>query len=204
MRCIPIGMWSGLQSICRCRALAALLVLLVSPAAEVPAQPAQPAERAVPRTIVVLYDGSVDREWRDTLLHQMAEMPLNHLGLVVEPHDVNKPLPEIAGRPDARRMLTWWRDEGLPDPGAFLAWAGRAVDAGKRVAVLGSFGFLRDRGGATTPLPAIEGFLGRLGLRFHNRSYVRLWPFMRRSRAHGRCRRGVWAGVLSACMCAGT
>ena len=37
-----------------------------------------------------------------------------------------------------------------------------------------------------------------------NLSLVRLWPIMRRSRAHGRCRRGVWAGVLSARMCAGT
>src|SRR5688572_28441662 len=60
---------------------------------------AAPADRLVPRTIIALYDSAED-SWEETFIHDMAEKPLNHLGLVLEPHDIRDPLPDLRQRTD--------------------------------------------------------------------------------------------------------
>jgi hypothetical protein len=136
-------------------ALFLLLALLAAPAS---------AGELVPRTIIALYDSTIDKRWRDTTIHQMAELPLNHLGLVVEPHDINAPLPDLVGRTDVRGILTWFPVDAMPDPEAYLAWAGKAVAEGKRYVMLGVGGFAADRTGRPTAAADIDGFLKQLGL----------------------------------------
>jgi hypothetical protein len=118
----------------------------------------------VPRTIIALYDGA-DVAWADTGLHRMAEMPLNHLGLIVEPHDIRKPLPDLAGRDDVRGIVTWWSDDVYDDPAGFLQWASEAADRGTRFLFLGSLGFQRSRAGEATPAYLVDRLLRRLGVR---------------------------------------
>jgi hypothetical protein len=121
-------------------------------------------ERIVPRTIIAFYDSAVDRSWQTTMLHKLAEMPLNHLGLVVEPHDINKTLPDLTGRDDVRGVLTWWESDAIPGAARFIEWSSAAIDAGKRFVILGNFGFGSGSAQAV-PRAAANSFLRRLGLR---------------------------------------
>ena len=95
----------------------------------------------------------------------MAEMPLNYLGLVIEPHDINAPLPDLSNRSDVRGVLTWFEGDspGTPAPAALLAWAERAVDLHKRYISLGNLGFA-DRRGERLPLAEVNHFLQSIGL----------------------------------------
>ena len=47
----------------------------------------------VPRGVLVLYEGGAFDDPALTPTHRLAELPLNHLGLVVRYHDVRQPLP---------------------------------------------------------------------------------------------------------------
>lgn len=129
------------------------------------------AQETVPRTIIALYDSGRNRHWENTDLHRMAELVLNNLGLIVEPHDVNAPLPDLSNRPDVRGIISWWRQASVPDPISYLAWAQEALRLGKRFAILGSLGFLDDREGKETPRDLSNGFLEAFGVRLLAQSY---------------------------------
>lgn len=147
------------------------MTVLLSPSLGAPAESVSWHERVVPRKIIALYDGAVDN-WQETLIHRMAEKPLNHLGLVLEPHDIREPLPDLADRADVRGVLTWWQGSSVTDPIEFVRWATRAIDSGKRFVILGEFG-LRDEesNGHSVPRHLLGSLLGRLGLRYRDRSY---------------------------------
>ncbi|MCB2081131.1 MAG: hypothetical protein KDD76_00730 [Rickettsiales bacterium] len=94
-----------------------------------------------PRTVIALYDSkyAIKREW--SMLHMVAEMPLNHLGLVLEFHDVRDPVPDLAGREDVRGIISWldrWYE--LPNHKEWLEWAVNAMEGGKKFVVMNSFG----------------------------------------------------------------
>ncbi len=139
------------------------LILLLVVAAGANAQ-ALAAPRHVPRTILALYDSRYDPEPRSLLLHQIAEMPLNHLGLLVRYHDINTPLPSVQSMEDVRGILTWFRSEEMADPIGFLAWADRALDSGKRFVVIGGIGAGADLKGTLTPAVHLHRFWSKLGL----------------------------------------
>ena len=143
----------------RARALILLLVIAAGANAQASAAP-----RHVPRTILAFYDSRYDAEPRYLNLHQIAEMPLNHLGLLVRYHDINKPLPTLQDIDDVRGILTWFRSEEMADPVGFLTWIDRAVDSGKRVVVLGGSGARTDLKGKPTPAAHLHRFWSKLGL----------------------------------------
>ncbi|GIL41867.1 hypothetical protein [Roseiterribacter gracilis] len=133
------------------------------------------AAAELPRVVIALYDSRVDKRWRDSLPHQLAEMPLNHLGLVVEPHDVSKGLPDISARSDVRGVLDWSRQDRSDDPTALLAWAERVLDSGRKFVVVGYAGWENDAAGhATAPLRANRVW-SRIGLRDEERFEDRTW-----------------------------
>src|ERR1700720_4394203 len=92
------------------------------------------AEEAVPRIIIALYNGGNIQE---SYIHTVAEMPLNHLGLSVEYHDIHEPLPAIAQRKDVRGVLTWFMSNTTLEPESYLKWALDVMAAGKKFVVLG-------------------------------------------------------------------
>ncbi len=127
--------------------------------------PALAADAPLPRTVIALYEDKNDGDIRTTLIHSMAEMPLNHLGLMVEYHSISEPLPDLDQRPDVRGVITWFSPETrMENPKAYLAWAGHAVDIGKRFVLLGHSGAAFNRQEQPVALATINRFLGRLGL----------------------------------------
>jgi len=68
------------------------------------------------RHVLALYDstessdGSVD----NSLIHSYAEVILNHLGLIVDYHDINTGLPAQDTMKKYRGVITWFQDNHIP------------------------------------------------------------------------------------------
>ncbi len=121
-------------------------------------------ETPVPRTIIAFYDGKAS-EYIETNIHTLVEMPLNHLGLKVEYYDIHKPLPEIASRKDVRGVLTWlYFDTKMENPEAYLKWALKAVESGKKYVIMGALGVMGNKNSVPS-LALVNSFMGRLGMK---------------------------------------
>lgn len=127
------------------------------------AQPAR-AETLVPRTVIALYDGSEGRSYAYTRIHRTAEMPLNHLGLVVVPHDIRRGLPPAEIMRGARGILTWFSSAPIADPAAYLAWLEEHMNDGKRVVVMGDVGFALASLGSIPVRKRFERVMSRIGI----------------------------------------
>ena len=122
-------------------------------------------ETPVPRVVLALYDGEINSEPKLTRIHQMAEMPLNHLGLMVRYHDITQGLPAEAALEGVRGVLTWFRSERvMEDPGAYLQWATDVAETGRRFVIFGSLGFAADTKGKPTDRAAMDRFLKAVGM----------------------------------------
>ena len=146
-----------------------VLGLIVAGGLALAAAGARAQGRPVPRTIIALYDGNIFSDLRYTPTHRGAEMPINHLGLVMSYYDVRRPLPVDAELSDVRGALVWFTGDFMPNPLEFIEWAHRFVDSGRKLVIFGGIGFARDTGGKPTPLEAVNGLLQRIGLRFDGR-----------------------------------
>jgi hypothetical protein len=120
------------------------------------------AGHPVQRTILAVYDSHRYRDVRDTRIHRMFEMPLNHLGLVVRYHDLNAGLPAPESLPDVRGILVWLQSDSMEHPEQFLAWAETAIDAGKRFVVIGDLSLGKGGDGRVVSAAAINTFLAKL------------------------------------------
>jgi hypothetical protein len=130
------------------------------------------AEGAIPRVIVALYDGGHD-DYVYTRLHRPAEMPLNHLGLVVIPFDISTGLPPDRLMRDARGIITWFSGEPIKDPAAYVAWLDRQTAAGKRYVMIGDIGFHAEALDAPALRARFARVMARIGVVWH-RSWVSL------------------------------
>ncbi len=92
--------------------------------------------RPVARTVLALYDSKQEGLPHATRLHKLAEMPMNHLGFMLEYRDVNAPLPAVAELSRYRGIVTWFV-EPLADPAAYIRWLEPAVASGLRYVMLG-------------------------------------------------------------------
>jgi hypothetical protein len=99
------------------------------------------SETVTPRVIIALLDDEKAAPLRHSRMHQMATMPLEHLGLVVEYHYLSDPLPDLSDRPDVRGVLTWFGSTENSGAIELLEWLEDALDQGKKAAVLGEFAF---------------------------------------------------------------
>lgn len=156
------------------RLIAIGVLLLIGVSCVVPdsagAQTSTP-EHAVPRVNIALLEAPTKDPLRHTRMHQMATMPLEHLGLVVEYHRLSDGLPDISNRPDVRGVLSWFtateRDGALD----LLKWLESALDDGKKVVMMGQLGVEVDRSLGALPLARINRLTRRLGIDL-NGSYV--------------------------------
>ncbi len=92
--------------------------------------------RAVTRTVLALYDSKQEGLPHLTRLHKLAEMPINHLGFMLEYRDVNGPLPAVEDLARYRAVMTWFV-EPLADPAAYIRWLEPALATGLRYVMLG-------------------------------------------------------------------
>ncbi len=142
-----------------------VLVMLATLWSTRPIAAAERLPRVVPRVILAIYDSRYQNDIRDTKIHRLLEMPLNHLGLVVRYQDLNAGLPTLEQLQDVRGIVTWFQSDAMQNPVGFLAWAEAAIDAGKRFVVLGDLSVTRNLQGQATQTALINRFLAKLGLR---------------------------------------
>ena len=116
------------------------------------------------RQIVVLYDGAA-AEARATLAHRMAELPLNHLGLVARYWDVQTGLPTADDLAGVRGVLIWFDDLQVSDPDKLFVWAEQNAALGVRFALMGNPWFIKDAQGHSARAETINKFLMYLGIR---------------------------------------
>ncbi|MDH4066279.1 MAG: hypothetical protein OEW19_17895, partial [Acidobacteriota bacterium] len=147
-------------------AAAAGLLLLTMP---VTAASRAAPPRTVARTILALYDSADEPTPRETAIHALAEMPLNHLGLVVRYHDIRTGLPPVRALDDVRGVITWFVGEAMPRPLAYLRWVEALAGGGRPLVVMGALGAMRDERGDLTPLEAVNRAVARLGWRYEGR-----------------------------------
>lgn len=103
---------------------------------------------ALPRKVIVLYDGKVYSDTSHTKFHQVAEMPLNHLGLICDYHNIWEPLPNIVDQEDVIGVSTWLSEATvLPaeKAEAYLEWAIDVVSSGKKYVIFGNPSFESDK-----------------------------------------------------------
>lgn len=78
---------------------------------------------SLPRTTLALYDGTREREPRDTRIHRFAEIALNHLGHRVIYHDVaSAGVPAVD--PGSVGLVLSWFDEPPADAAKVWEWIG--------------------------------------------------------------------------------
>ncbi|MFN8057628.1 MAG: hypothetical protein U0Q12_21275 [Vicinamibacterales bacterium] len=142
----------------------------VGPHRQEPTSPTAPSgHRRQPRAVLALYDGSQVGDIRETSLHRLAEMPLNHLGFVLRYHDIDAGLPTARDLEGVKGVLTWFSTDGMRRPADYLKWACDAIDAGLPFVVLGNVGAAFDENGVSTALPALQAFFDHLGLDYEGR-----------------------------------
>jgi hypothetical protein len=122
----------------------------------------------LPRTILAIYDSLEDDDIRTSRIHRLAEMPLNHLGLVVKYHDIQKGLPSNEDLRGVRGVLSWFQSERMPSPTKYIEWVSGIIDQGIRLVIFGNPGIFYDTKGQATPLPEINRLLRKLGLETDN------------------------------------
>ena len=57
---------------------------------------------------------SLNPNLNSTIIHRVAEMPLNHLGLHLTLEDLRQPLPEVTAISNCRAVLLWLRPGAKP------------------------------------------------------------------------------------------
>lgn len=120
---------------------------------------------AVPRRVIGFWDSVADLSQDDCLIHTTIEMPLNHLGLDVEYHDIQKPLPDISNRADVRGVVVCFNTATrMRDPKAFVDWAVGAIEHGKKIVLMRDYGFLADPEGTFTSEAVQDHLYQKLGI----------------------------------------
>ncbi len=148
-----------LRSIARVGLAAAALAC-----ATLPARAREPTP--VKREILALYDGSQEGQADFTRIHRFAELPLNHLGLILRFRDVRDDLPEAGELARYLGVLTWFAGP-IPHGDAYLAWAKRAAQRPLRFVILGDVGIAID----SANLSSVNQLLASAGVR-HTGEYV--------------------------------
>jgi hypothetical protein len=128
------------------------------------------AIKTEPRVIIGLYDSSEKgaEKTYETRLHRLAELPLNHLGLMLEYHDIQQPLPNLKNRPDVRGVISWFALENSPERAkAHSKWLKQVVKKyNKKSVILGVPGFLPSTHEARGALRGLNESYALFGLKY--------------------------------------
>ena len=121
----------------------------------------------LPRNIMALYDGKVEGDPRYTSTHRFLEMPLNHLGFVVQYHDVNEPMPEL--HESIRGVVVWFTSETvLENPDDMFSWLHKALDKKKKLLVMGGLGVSEKFRQDDSRMKGLNKLMHRIGVHDRN------------------------------------
>jgi hypothetical protein len=132
------------------------------------AKDARSEPKEVHRLIVALYDGKEIKNPEFTRVHSIATMPLNHLGLIVRQYDVRKGLPPDDVLKKAFGVFTWFLSPAFKDPGPYLRWANKQIDAGKRFVMFGHPGVERSQLHSTLDRRQFDLLMRRIGVNWED------------------------------------
>jgi hypothetical protein len=149
------------------------LIFLLAAAAPLFGAGGVAGEEPVRRVVIGLFNGADEGALRRTRLHRLAEMPLNHLGIVMIPHDVRKGLPGDETMRDALGIVTWFSYVAFADSRAYLTWLDAQMEAGKKLVILDHTGVDPSQIDGIAARSVFDRVLGRLGLRWE-REWVQL------------------------------
>ena len=123
------------------RALQFLLAVCsaVIVAAGATAEPSDGPGTPIKRELLALYNSTREGGADATRIHRFAELPLNHLGYVLEYRDVSRPLPSVAETNRFAGVISWLVGP-VPDGDDYLTWLKQVVFNGTRLVVLGELG----------------------------------------------------------------
>jgi len=130
-------------------------------------------QEPVKRVVVGLFNGADEGTLRRSRLHRLAEMPLNHLGIVLVSHDVRNGLPGDETMRDALGIVTWFSFNAFADSRAYLAWLDAQMERGKKLVILDHTGVDPSQLDGIAARSAFDRVMGRLGLRWE-REWVSL------------------------------
>jgi len=119
----------------------------------------------VPRVVIALYEEAGEDIVKRTRIHRFAEMPLNHLGLVVEYHDTSTGLPDLSRRSDVRGIITWFSGAPFNEPQVYADWLTAAASRGIKLAVFGRTGLDQRADGTDAPDSLADRLWRLFGLR---------------------------------------
>jgi len=112
----------------------------------------------VPRRVLVVYNDAESPALNYANAHRYLQMPLNHMGYIVEYADVNQELPKAIHGDRYAGVVTYFTGATPAQRQPTLtAWLGDLVERKMPLAIIGDLGFAPDR-----------AFAGRLGLRIPN------------------------------------
>lgn len=151
--------------------LVLLLLMLAPPAVAAPwyelSGPSQypSSVGAMPRKILAFYDGRSYSDIFFTPIHQLAEMPLNFLGLEVVYRDINDSLPKDSELAGFRGIITWFnKKDVVSDAVNYCTWMNRQITQGLKLVVLGRLGVAQ--ADTETIAPVCQTMLKSLGVRY--------------------------------------
>lgn len=123
-------------------------------------------EEEMPRVIIILYQYEGEEETYKSFLCRILETPLNHLGLIVEYHNINDGIPNIDKRQDIRGIVTWY-DQSKPvkNPRDYVHWLTRQVKTGRKLVIMEETGFSYDYNDWDTQQEDVAALYKELGLR---------------------------------------
>ncbi len=93
----------------------------------------------VKRRILAVYDSAFETAPDQTLVHAWAEMPLNHMGYIIDYHDAAKSLPDPQSVTQYAAVITWFTYD-LTRTADYLIWARRVADRNVPFIVFGQIG----------------------------------------------------------------
>ena len=97
----------------------------------------------VPRRVLVVYNGAETPSINYSLAHRFLQMPLNHLGYVVDFADIRDGTTPAVGPDRYAGVVTWFTGYVAEDRATPLArWLQARLDSGVPLLVLGDFGLL--------------------------------------------------------------
>jgi hypothetical protein len=86
------------------------------------------------RTMIGLWDSKEQHKIVKSSIPLGLEMPLNYLGIRVEYHDVQQPLPDLSRRNDVLGIILWFPDNyPYENADSLIEWVNSLIDQGKKL-----------------------------------------------------------------------
>ena len=122
--------------------------------------PFSTASDPISRKVIALYDSREKRDESNNEIRQMAELPLNYLGMIVTYWDIDDGLPPDTMLKGVRGFVTWFQDDEMAGAEEYCRWVSEQIRQGRKFIILHNFGAYRDRktGGSVASEALDEAF----------------------------------------------